>query len=77
MADIGAFLSAVVELITVGWKTVASLSVHHPFHHWPGGGKKFSAGQSYTMPGHDAWVEGTEPFVGIEVMSAERYAKAD
>ena len=34
------------------------------------------AGQSYTIPpGHDAWVEGDEPFVGIEVMSAEQYAK--
>ena len=35
-----------------------------------------SAGQSYTIPpGHDAWVEGDERFVGIEVMSAEQYAK--
>ena len=34
------------------------------------------AGQSYTIPpGHDAWVEGDEPFVGIEVMSAEQYAR--
>lgn len=33
-------------------------------------------GMSYTIPpGHDAWVEGDEPFVGIEVMSAEVYAK--
>ena len=35
-----------------------------------------SAGESYTIPpGHDAWVEGDEPFVAIEVMSAEQYAK--
>lgn len=35
-----------------------------------------AAGDSYTIPpGHDAWVEGTEKFVGIEVMSAEQYAK--
>ncbi len=35
-----------------------------------------SAGESYTIPpGHDAWVEGNEPFVGIEVMSAEQYAR--
>jgi len=35
-----------------------------------------SAGQSYTIPpGHDAWVDGDEPFVGIEVMSAEQYAR--
>lgn len=33
-------------------------------------------GMSYTIPpGHDAWVEGNEPFVGVEVMSAEIYAK--
>jgi quercetin dioxygenase-like cupin family protein len=38
--------------------------------------KTIRAGESYTIPpGHDAWVEGTEPFVGIEVMSAEQYAK--
>jgi quercetin dioxygenase-like cupin family protein len=33
-------------------------------------------GMSYTIPpGHDAWVEGKEPFVGLEMMSAEVYAK--
>ena len=33
-------------------------------------------GMSYTIPpGHEAWVEGGEPFVAIEVMSAEQYAK--
>jgi quercetin dioxygenase-like cupin family protein len=33
-------------------------------------------GSSYSIPpGHDAWVEGSEPFVGIEVMSAEVFAK--
>lgn len=38
--------------------------------------KSISAGQSFTIPpGHDAWVEGNEPFVAIEVMSAEQYAK--
>jgi hypothetical protein len=32
---------------------------------------------SYTVPpGHDAWVEGKERFVSIEVMSAEQFAKA-
>ena len=36
-----------------------------------------AAGDAYTIPpGHDAWVVGDEPFVGIEVMSAEQYAKA-
>ena len=34
------------------------------------------AGDSYTIPpGHDAWVEGSAPFVGIEVMSAEQFGK--
>jgi quercetin dioxygenase-like cupin family protein len=38
--------------------------------------KIISAGQSYTIPpGHDAWVEGSEEFVGIEVLSADVYAK--
>jgi mannose-6-phosphate isomerase-like protein (cupin superfamily) len=33
-------------------------------------------GMSYTIPpGHDAWVEGNEPFVAIEVMSADHYAR--
>jgi quercetin dioxygenase-like cupin family protein len=41
-----------------------------------GSEQTISAGQSYTIPpGHDAWVEGDEGFVGIEVMSAEQYAK--
>ncbi len=38
--------------------------------------KSITAGQSYTIPpGHDAWVDGNERFVAIEVMSAEQYAK--
>jgi quercetin dioxygenase-like cupin family protein len=38
--------------------------------------KTISAGESYAIPaGHDAWVEGNERFVAIEVMSAEQYAK--
>jgi len=38
--------------------------------------KTIAEGMSYTIPpGHDAWVEGVEPFVCIEVMSAEQYAK--
>jgi hypothetical protein len=41
-----------------------------------GSEKVISAGESYTIPpGHDAWVEGNEPFVGIEVLSADTYAK--
>lgn len=38
--------------------------------------KTLKQGASYTIPpGHDAWVEGNERFVCIEVMSAEQYAK--
>jgi len=41
-----------------------------------GSTRTISSGQSYSIPpGHDAWVEGGEPFVGIEVLSAEQYAK--
>ncbi|WP_427912611.1 cupin domain-containing protein [Ramlibacter sp. MMS24-I3-19] len=41
-----------------------------------GSEKTISAGESYTIPpGHDAWVEGNETFVGLEVMSADVYAK--
>lgn len=41
-----------------------------------GSEKTIEAGESYTIPpGHDAWVEGSEPYVGIEVMSAEVFAK--
>ena len=41
-----------------------------------GSEKTISAGESYTIPpGHDAWVEGDAPFVGIEVLSADVYAK--
>ncbi|HWI83669.1 cupin domain-containing protein [Ramlibacter sp.] len=42
-----------------------------------GSEKTIGPGESYTIPpGHDAWVEGNEPFVGIEVLSADVYAKA-
>lgn len=38
--------------------------------------KTFEPGMSYTIPpGHDAWVEGNERFVCIEVMCAEQFAK--
>jgi hypothetical protein len=41
-----------------------------------GNEKTLVPGDSYTIPpGHDAWVEGSERFVGLEVMSAEQYAK--
>src|SRR6478735_9148430 len=38
--------------------------------------KTIKGGESYTIPpGHDAWVEGNEDFTGIEVLSAEQFAK--
>lgn len=38
--------------------------------------KTIVAGDSYTIPpGHDAWVEGNQPFVGIEVLNADVFAK--
>ena len=41
-----------------------------------GSQKTLAQGMSSTIPpGHDAWVEGSEPFVCIEVLSAEQYAK--
>ena len=42
-----------------------------------GAQQTISAGDSYTIPpGHDAWVEGNEPFVCIEVVNAEQFAKS-
>jgi quercetin dioxygenase-like cupin family protein len=41
-----------------------------------GSKKSVGPGDAYAIPpGHDAWVEGNEPFVCIEVLSAEQYAK--
>jgi mannose-6-phosphate isomerase-like protein (cupin superfamily) len=41
-----------------------------------GSQKTIGAGESYTIPpGHDAWVEGNQAFVCIEVMSTEQYAR--
>jgi mannose-6-phosphate isomerase-like protein (cupin superfamily) len=35
------------------------------------------AGEFYTIPpGHDAWNDGGEDFVGLEILSAAEYAKA-
>ncbi|MCT9626036.1 quercetin dioxygenase-like cupin family protein [Arthrobacter sp. SORGH_AS 212] len=37
-----------------------------------------SAGHAYAIPpGHDAWVEGDETFVGYELLSAAAYAKPE
>jgi len=38
--------------------------------------KTIGPGESYTIPpGHDAWVEGKERLVALEVLSADVYAK--
>lgn len=56
----------------VGYAVAGSLRVRMA----DGSEKTIGAGESYTIPpGHDAWVEGKEAYVGIEVMSAEQYAK--
>jgi quercetin dioxygenase-like cupin family protein len=35
-----------------------------------------TAGDSYTIPpGHNAWVEGDQPFTGVEFLSAAEFAK--
>jgi hypothetical protein len=62
-----------VEIVRLEGFTMGRLTVQLK----AGAKKTFSAGDSYTIPpGHDAWVEGNERFVGIEVTSAEQYAKA-
>jgi len=60
------------QLSHVGYAVAGSIKVRMK----DGTEKTISAGESYTIPpGHDAWVEGDEAFVGIEVMSADVYAK--
>ena len=61
------------QLSHVGYAVSGSITVRMA----DGTQQTIKAGDSYTIPpGHDAWVEGNEPFVGIEVMSADIYAKA-
>lgn len=44
--------------------------------HDDGSSIDIAPGDSYTvLPGHDAWVVGSEPFVGLEFESADIYAK--
>jgi hypothetical protein len=60
------------QLSHVGYAVSGSLTVRMV----DGTQKTIVAGESYTIPpGHEAWVEGNERFVGIEVMSADQYAK--
>ena len=42
-----------------------------------GGQHRVKAGDFYTIPpGHDAWNNGDEDYVGLEVLSAAEYAKS-
>ncbi len=60
------------QLSHVGYVVSGSLTVQLG----DGTQQTLNAGASYTIPpGHDAWVEGNEPFVGIEVLSADQYAR--
>ncbi|HTD69398.1 MAG TPA: cupin domain-containing protein [Gemmatimonadales bacterium] len=41
-------------------------------------GKAFSLGPGdlfHIAPGHDSWVEGTEPYVSLHFLGADRYAR--
>jgi hypothetical protein len=39
--------------------------------------QEFSPGQAmYIPPGHDAWVVGNEPFVGVDLTGMKEYAAA-
>lgn len=60
------------QLSHVGYAISGRVTVHMN----DGTEKTIAPGESYSIPpGHDAWVEGDQPFVGIEVMSADVYAK--
>jgi mannose-6-phosphate isomerase-like protein (cupin superfamily) len=60
------------QLSHVGYAVSGSITVRMD----DGTQRTIKAGESYTIPpGHDAWVEGNEDFVGIEVLSAEQFAK--
>jgi hypothetical protein len=56
----------------VGYAVAGSITVQLT----SGDQARIKPGDSYDIPpGHDAWVEGKDPFVGIEVQSAQEYAK--
>ena len=60
------------QLSHVGYAVAGQLTIRLK----DGTQKTLVAGESYTIPpGHEAWVEGKQPFVGIEVLSADVYAK--
>jgi hypothetical protein len=56
----------------VGYAATGRIHVEHE----DGSTATISAGEAYRIaPGHDAWVEGDEEFVGYEFKSAAEYAK--
>jgi mannose-6-phosphate isomerase-like protein (cupin superfamily) len=60
------------QLSHVGYAVSGNLTIRME----DGTEQKIAAGDSYTIPpGHDAWVDGDSPFVGIEVLSADEFAK--
>ena len=60
------------QLSHVGYAVAGQLTIRLK----DGTQKTIGAGESYAIPpGHEAWVEGKQPFVGIEVLSADVYAK--
>ena len=57
----------------IGYALSGSITVEHQ----DGTRLTISPGEAYRIaPGHDAWVDGDEDFVGFEFKSAATYAKA-
>jgi hypothetical protein len=53
-----------------------SVSARIHIEHEDGTSSEIGPGEAYLIaPGHDAWVVGDEPFVGVEFKSAAEYAK--
>jgi EutQ-like cupin domain len=60
------------EMTHLGYVVSGKIHIVHD----DGAAADFSPGDAYVIePGHDAWVVGDEPFVGIEFKSAGDYAK--
>jgi hypothetical protein len=61
------------QLSHAGYAVSGSLTVRMQ----DGTQKTIFAGESYTIPpGHDAWVEGKDNYTGIEILSADQFAKS-
>jgi hypothetical protein len=60
------------QLSHVGYLESGRITIHLN----DGTEQSIGAGESYTIPpGHDAWVEGNDPAVCIEVLSADQFAR--